>query len=344
MQKNKISTESKIDFNEIRMDYYFGNRINLKGETKPDLSVRGSYTLNKVLSKIYNPDIDLKNKIDEIQRAQKIDRNALKINLPKISPIVRINKWLKTENVISFTGIMALDFDKIEPKQAEFLRDELFKDFNSVIAAWLSSSGNGFRAFVRIPIISLENGFNAAKYEFNTYFWAFMDQLDKTKYTGFDESLKSPLKMMFLSYDGNMRLRKTATIFKDRAYLEPMKADTINLKRISNGSHEYILSKEVKNELKTPLNIYRINKIIEALMDESKVQNNGHFTVLKASYQLGGFVGFGYLSEFEAVDIMHKLIDKSAYLSKDFGGYKNSSIDGIIAGESSPIELKAMNY
>lgn len=318
-----------------KFQYYTGSRMNKSGETKPDLKPKGFISLEKTLQAIKTPSIELMKKIEAIRKTEdQALKNRLKLELPKVTPCTIIKDWKLDINIIFFTGLMALDFDKLTINEAEALKKDLFNEYPCIIASWLSSSKKGFRAFVRIPEISLKKGIDEAKNEFKEYFNAFRLSLPP-KYKGFDESLKSPSKLMFISFDNEVLVRKNSTIFIDRIpERKPYytsKQGTVNILTPYSGF--------VETSLNNRRYIARIRGIINSMMKENIVSKNGHYTVLKASQYLGGFVGSGYLDFTEAQNIIFYLIDKSEYLSKGIEGYKKTALDSLQSGINKPIEL-----
>lgn len=52
-------------------------------------------------------------------------------------------------NIIGYNPIMMVEFDKID--HARELKERLFSNLKSVVAAWISPSGRGLKLLIRIP-------------------------------------------------------------------------------------------------------------------------------------------------------------------------------------------------
>ena len=90
-----------------------------------------------------------KEMVNEIRSTQDKDRaSELKKNLPSIC-FSGVFKERKDECLIEHSGYMILDFDHVE--NVETKKEEVFK-YNFVKAAWISPSGNGVKALIKIAV------------------------------------------------------------------------------------------------------------------------------------------------------------------------------------------------
>jgi hypothetical protein len=71
----------------------------------------------------------------------------------------------------------------------------------------------------------------------------------------------------------------------------------------------------------------------------NEIINNGHPQLRRISYTLGGYVGGGYLSQNEAEELTHNLIEHHRYLSKGISGYKKTASTFIKKGMEKPLSF-----
>lgn len=269
----------------------------------------GEISLGEFYRAIKNPKpktIETLKKIREAAAAgDEATKYALKSTLFSFTPCVHIpvGQPRRHTSVDYYTGIMMLDYDKIPPEIAISLKYYLFRAYDFVLAAWLSSSGRGVRVMCRIPVLK-------DKYEF----WSYWDGLraEMERYQGFDAAPKNSVLPLFISHDPEILIRDTETEFNDPLY--PPTANRPTIFKITDASEN--VHKIMR---------YRINKIVD----------QGHPQLRAASYLLGGYVKTGYLSQDYAIWIMMNLIESNAYLSVStkIDGYKKTALDMIIKGQ-----------
>jgi len=104
-------------------------------------------TLEKVFDRIKN-----EKTIDTIQKIRSIENHSEKNDVKKTLPIICFSGTFagerKAENLISHSGFIILDFDKVKIDVAE-KKKELMKN-HFVLAAFVSPSGDGVKAIIKI--------------------------------------------------------------------------------------------------------------------------------------------------------------------------------------------------
>lgn len=250
--------------------------------------------------------------VDEIQRASKAGneelKQKLKTKLPFYTPAINCTQR-RYANITHFTGLMPVDFDKLDPQDAIDLRSELMT-YPFVMAAWRSASGRGVRGLVHVPICKNE-------IEYKARFKALAEVL--SIYDGWDNAPQNAVLPLFYSYDRDMMTNEHFTTFTDiYTYKEPPRKEKIKI--YSNNDDEAHVINIIKSNI-------------------SKITTTGHFILRSASYAMGGYVGMNYISQEKAIDIMDKLIDGNAYLSQKPSVYKKTARDMIIKGQEQPLSL-----
>jgi len=275
--------------------------------------VRGELSMCVWLNRVRQPSHKTVQLIADIRKeTDKAKRDRLKSKLPSVTPAVRFNKGdsRRYDSIKSFTGIAMLDFDKID--HADEFRDYLFEQYPFVYATWLSSSGKGCRAIVRIPESDSTDQFKL-RYK----------ALEKTfeQYKGFDTAPKNCVLPLFYSIDAEVKFNlHRSDIFTDIASPEPIRPmPAMDWKRPSEIKSKWAVENTIKS--------------IE------KINDNGHPQLRGASFALGGYVGGGYVGFDEAVSLMHSLIESNGYLSQKPEVYKKTAEEMIRKGTQKPITL-----
>ena len=232
----------------------------------------------------------------------------LKAQLYAFTPCAFVKENRAYVSIINWTGLLALDFDKLEIAYCIEFKQYLFDTYPFIIATWLSASKHGVRAFVKIPICHSVG-------EFKEYFNAIKKQF--SDYNGFDASLINCILPMYLSYDPDILFRTDYTTWNRR--FVPIVQPVIK---------QYIIND------KTSL----VEAITKSAID--KITDAGHPILRAASYALGGYVGAGYLDKETALTIIENLIDSSSYLSQKASNYKRTAKEMINKGEMAPLYLR----
>lgn len=272
----------------------------------------GSVTLRQFLDSIRNPKQKFVELFKAIEAATAIKdealRKELKQQLYSFTPAVNLINWRSHKNIQSFNGIAVLDFDKLTKDEAIQLKEKLFNENDFIIASWLSPSRHGVKAFASIPICHSVS-------EYKDYFRALTSEF--SKYKGFDKTASNPTLTMFLSYDEQLLERDDYTTWQ----IKEMQVEAI----VRPAPIDY-----------TPndLSIKRVYKITQSAIN--KIQDEGHPQLRAAAFILGGYVGSGTVSESEAIEMIHELIDLNFYLKQKASVYKKTAEQMIMNGKQYP--------
>lgn len=250
------------------------------------------YPIDKVLEQIKTGAI--KAKIEELRNCTDEKKAAaLKKKLPCICFSGKFTKRAD-KNLTEHSGYVILDFDKLPDPQKKI--SEL-KQFRFVYSAFISPSGNGVKAVVKIPpVIEKHRG----------YYFGLISIFPELDPTSQNES-----RICFASYDPNIYINKDAEEFT--IYVESLKP-----------------KKETK---KVKTDYSKIN--ISLNMIRNSVDGSKHETLLKAAKLMGGYIQSGYVDEFEAVRLLEAEIGSMNI--DDFTQAQRTIQDGINYGKVQPI-------
>lgn len=272
----------------------------------------GYVSLEYLLNAIKSPKKDIKHIFEQIMIADENKyaklKQELKTKLYSFNPCVFIEGKRKYDNIKHFTGLMMLDFDKMESTQyAEEFKQYLFNTYPYIISAWLSASKRGVRAVVSIPVCKDVT-------EFKQYFAAIQNELGT--YKGFDPAPKNCVLPLFISYDPLILIRNDYGIF-NRKYIEPEKPKIV----------QYITSDKTKS----------IETIISKKINT--ITDSGHTILRATAYLLGGYIGAGYIDYNYAVCFINNQIDLHHYLKQKAHVYKKTAKTMIDKGINEPTYL-----
>jgi hypothetical protein len=277
-----------------------------------DCKPKGFISLDKFINLTKNPPDKIKELFQQIAEASREGNDTLKAELKKklfkFTPCAIVKDWRKYDNITSFTGLLILDFDKLETHEAHTLKNSLFDNLDFVIASWLSPSKKGVKALINIPISKDVN-------EFKSYFKSIQNNLGSAK--GFDSSAQNPILDCFLSYDPDILYRTDATKWTEQ-YFEPVKV-----------RKEAPLLIEDKTDVIAKIIIKNLNDITNA----------GHPILRAVSYSLGGYVGAGYISQTDALFLIEGCIENHWYLKTNANTYKKTAKTMIEKGILEPLYL-----
>lgn len=290
---------------EIVFQYYLGEIT----ASKP----LGEITLTRFLASIQYPKHKIKTTFDAIQKAQEVgdmaEKNRLKTSLYSFTPCVFVEGSRKYENIKNWTGIMALDFDKLPSTiYASEWKQELFDKNKWIIASWLSPSRYGVRAFVKIPVVHSVG-------EFKEHFHALQNLL--SVYRGWDRAPQNCILPLFLSYDPDLLQRTDYTTWTGR-YTQP----------VPPPIKQYIITDKSSS----------VEQVIASMIN--RITSNGHPQLRASAYSLGGYCGAGYIDVSYAINMIEKMIDGNAYLSQKASVYKKTANTMITKGMKQPLFLK----
>lgn len=289
-------------YNNITFQYYDADIKNCKPI--------GFVSLDKFLKSISNPKEKTRLLFEKIQQAEQDkdfkSKAELKQQLYKFTPCVQVDKWRCYKNIVSFTGLLVLDFDHLEIQEAINFKQVFFDSCSFIVACWLSPSKHGIKALVKIPICKDID-------EFKSYFLALENEIGTLK--GFDKTVKNCVLDLFLSYDAELLQRADATIW-NKQFFEPIK-EVVNIPIHIDDKTDFIVK-------------IIVNKI-------NSITNEGHPILRAVSYSLGGYVGAGYISENDAVFLINRCIDVNNYLSQKATTYKKTALTMIKKGTEQPL-------
>lgn len=134
----------------------------------------------------------------------KEEKEKYKRNLPAVT---FGGKFSGRTQLVKASQLACLDFDKVNSKADYYYS---LKGSEYIFSFWLSPSGNGFKALVRIPEVS-------NKEEYQEYYKAILKHFKGLEP---DEATKDITRLCFLSYDPNLYLNREAKIFTDREQQE----------------------------------------------------------------------------------------------------------------------------
>lgn len=142
-----------------------------------------------------------KNLISKIRSAKnKNERMFFKQKLPAtcFSGVLENRTTLKRG-----TGLVCLDFDEVNSTSSLIQK---LSNSKYILATWISPSGNGVKAIVKIPIVN-------SKKDYKEYYNAVIDHYWKM---GPDRTTSDVNRLCFESYDPNLIFNKNATRFNLR--------------------------------------------------------------------------------------------------------------------------------
>jgi hypothetical protein len=283
--------------------YYAGN---IK-ETCP----LGYISLSTFIQKVHHPKPEIKHLIEQIRQSGPEEKAILKTQLYFFTPCVIINGKRNYASINKFTGLLTIDFDKLhDEKYATDFKTALFNKYPFIVSAWKSSSGKGVRALISIPQAKDINDFKA-------YFKAVEKEFQQ--YKGFDIAPKNCVLPLFYSYDPEILHRNNPVTFTDRIKEIPIVRPIIYNDNLTGKAEA-------------------VERITKSAID--KIFDNGHPQLRAIAYATGGYVAAGYISEHQAIELIHNLIYSNAYLSIKPEVYKKTAVEMIQKGQNQPLQIE----
>ncbi|HSE99947.1 MAG TPA: BT4734/BF3469 family protein [Nitrososphaeraceae archaeon] len=283
-----------------------------------DAIPRGTLTLRQFLDVHKNPKESTIEVIEQIKIAAK--NNDLKLkdslkqnNLYSFIPSVILNgEGRRLIDIVDFNPVMLVEFDKIDNSLE--LKERLFNNLKSVIAAWISPSGRGLKLLIRIPKpTSVEN--------YKEYYCGLAFYL--SQYDGFDGVNFNIVLPLFLSYDKEILIREDAEEWTQRG-------GKINAFQIYEG--EFEVPEYIEDNIK-----HKITDKITFLVNQ--IDDNAHPRIRNIATIFGGFCSqYGFNID-EADDLICDLIAENEYMKKNPRGYCKTAKEFLRKGFLSPIEL-----
>lgn len=266
--------------------------------------------------------------IAESSGDKKLKATLKQNNLRVFTPCVIVGEgkdgkpWKDYAHIERFTGLAVLDFDHLpDLLTAESFKQFIFREYDFIIATWLSPSMHGIKALVSIPVVSTVD-------EFKRYFWGLENEFkqfgDATVKQWFDSSGQNPTLSLFQSYDPKLLVTEKYTTWT-----------TIGRKKTT---YKY-------DTLPTPAPAIQMTSkdretIIKIINSGFRnIVNTGHPPLRSLCISIGGYVATGYLTQTEAEQLVDWYISNHPYLCKGVKGYRKTARWGIIEGSNKPLVL-----
>ena len=220
------------------------------------------------------------------------------------------------KSLIEASELMCLDFDSVNTPT--FFKQYLFDNYPHIHAAWISPSGTGVKAIVRIPKVKDDA-------EYKQYYNSILGYLDQATA---DESTKDISRFCFESSDSGLLQRdweETSTWEKqvEENNSKPLKTSK---PKVSGGQNVHSLS-----ALDTAAN----------MINNSRDGEKRHI-LLKASNLLGGYVAGGSIDELTAIAVLETAIQNKNIES--FEDAQKAIRSGIDYGRMTPIISDGNKY
>jgi hypothetical protein len=236
--------------------------------------------------------------IDKIRDSKdENEQQALKKTLPGVTFCGRF-KHRKASRLIESTGLVILDFDEkgVIPEMSEYFY-ALFK-----------SPRGGYKALVKIPMVSSDN-------EFKQYFYAIQNHFPDVDTSGKDIS-----RFCFISYDPDLYINENSKLWDTT--VETVKSESSRI--------------VVKSDFK------KLSLAVQ-MIDRSDIGNRNN-TFLKVGRLMGGYIASGELNEMDVLDVCDRAIfDKD---QQDYRENFKTFRRGIDYGKAEPLssgEVKEIN-
>lgn len=250
-------------------------------------------SVEKALNRI--KDGNSKEKVELIRaKIEKKERAKIKAELPSVCFSGKFSER-KDDKLIEHSGFVILDFDDLKDVQKRKLEIQADEFTYSV---WVSPSGNGLKALVKIP---------KEKDNHESYYLSLLD-----KYPELDSTSKNLSRVCYESYDPEIYINKNSKVWDIKQKQE--KADK---KEVETGRTNYKKVEQVLNTIRRA------------------TDGNKHENLLKASKLAGGFIAGGEINEYE---IEKLLLDEVAFKGADDIELAKKTIkDGFEYGKREPI-------
>jgi len=327
-----LEASSDIDFSKwgykginlggdvMKIPYYNGNIQNS--------ICQGYVGLDRFVEANREPLPDASALLDKINQASldgdKELKMKLKRNLPYFTPsiVFEVGAKRRYDNIKSFNGVVQLDFD--DEQRAKDLKAYLWSTFDQLYCTYLSPSGKGVKALMRIPIVETVN-------QYKEYFLNIEEHFLGIGIDSFDHCGYNPIQPLYLSHDADILHRKNPdtwtekTIPKTHEELENYVCKA-PLNTIIGGEDVY---KSQAYYRKISIDIF-VKKV------ENIVGEPGHTRFRDACIVLGSRVGAGYIDMHDALMIAKHELERNAYLQKNLKGYWETGSSRIRLGSQSP--------
>lgn len=272
----------------------------------------GFLSIETFIEKTKCPKEEIRYKFEQLKTAEGKEKDDLKKTLYYFTPSVKVKDKRIYEDIYEFTGLLVLDFDKLD--NAELFKQFLFEKYKFIICAYTSPSKRGVKAVCKIPIVETIE-------EYKSIFYGMAELMDI--YEGFDMVNQNPVLALFGSYDPNILYRNDYTEFHRRGMKE----------------NEYDYS-TVEAPKEITVHTWQKNKI-ERKLDKmiGDISDNGHPQVVSTSLVAGGYVATGYITEYEVEQQLTNSIKLNSYLTKGVNGYIKTMRRFLKEGQRRPLYL-----
>ncbi len=229
------------------------------------------------------------------------------------------------ENINRFTGLVHLDFDKID--NALELKDYLWDNHPELVCAFLSPSGKGVKALMRIPRVTSVD-------EYKEHFLHIEEMFTDLGLDCFDHAPYNAILPLFLSWDPKVRYRKDATIYTGKKAL----SDVSSYENLAITKPQfYVPDGETFGTQgyykKITIDIF--TRKIDEITGEP-----GHNRMRDACLVLGSRSAAGYMTRSEAESLAQFCIQANPYLARKgkagLQNYIKTSLWAINRGQFSP--------
>jgi hypothetical protein len=260
---------------------------------------------------------DIFNKI-RISNCKK-ERDEMKRELVHFTPAVIVKNCRRINEIISFTGLAQLDFDGIDNiDDVMDLKYHLFFNYKSIVCCYISPSQRGIKALMHIPVSrNIE--------EFREYYYGIASHFQKYKH--FDDCPKNAVLPLFQSYDDDIYYRDISEC--QRWTLKGKMLNSFYENNVKTTKPFVIKSNDRLKE--------KLQQRIISMFD--KIHDNGHPQLRSNALAIGGFVAFGYLNEYDALDLMRQCINSNTYLQKGLEGYHKTAKQSFELGKRKPLKI-----
>jgi len=286
---------------------YYENKIN-------NSIPKGFVTIDQFIKANLNPKpniIELFNKIQQCDEAgDKEGKARLKEGLYSFTPCVNVSYTRSYKNILNWTGLLVLDFDKIN--NAQDFKQFLIDEYDFIHACWISPSKKGVKAFVQIPICSNVD-------EFKSYYFGIAEEMEQ--YNGFDPSGQNCVLPLFQSMDREIYYNPFSFKWMHKGFKKSNFVTTSPIEvKYTGEKQESVIIKIINTG---------INKIVD----------NGHPQLRSLCMAAGGYVGNGYIDFQTALNQIFYCIDTNGYLKKGIAGYKKTAKQFLELGTTKPLSL-----
>lgn len=153
--------------------------------------------------------------IEKIRKEKdKEKKNTLKKKLPSVVFQGKF-KFRASDGLEKASGLTVIDFDDVDVVE---LKEDLKKD-KYIFSAWVSPSGNGVKALVKIPIVSSDK-------EYKEY---YLELLERYNIKNADKQTKDISRVCYESYDEDIYINNDASVFTNKFVVKKKEVATVSL-------------------------------------------------------------------------------------------------------------------